>query len=69
MTRKELIAPAMSCGHCKMTIEGALKGLAGVSSASADPASKKVMIEFDEQTVTLDAIRKAIEDAGYRVEG
>lgn len=58
----------MSCMHCKMTIEKAVKGLTGIISVNADPDTKKVEINFDEKTVTLDAIRHAIEEAGYDVE-
>ncbi|HQF10406.1 MAG TPA: copper ion binding protein [Spirochaetota bacterium] len=61
-------APGMSCMHCKMTIEKAVKGLPGIASVNADPDTKKVEINFDEKTVTLEAIRRAIEEAGYDVE-
>ena len=65
MTRKELSAAAMSCDHCKMTIEHAVKELPGIGYVSANPESKKVVIEFDEKKISLDAIKKAIEDSGY----
>lgn len=65
---RELTAPAMSCGHCKMTIEKAVRALDGISSVNADPATKKVVVEFDESSTTIDDIRKAIEDAGYEAE-
>lgn len=66
---KQIITtPGMCCMHCKMTIEKAVKGLPGIVSVNADPDTKKVEINFDEKTVTLDAIRHAIEEAGYDVE-
>jgi len=68
MTRKELIAADMSCNHCKMTIEKAVKQLSGITNVNADPATKKVMIEFDEQKVSLEDIKSAIVDAGYEVQ-
>lgn len=65
---RELIAPAMSCNHCKMTIEKAVNALEGISSVNADPATKKVVVEFDESSTTIHDIKKAIEDAGYEAE-
>jgi copper chaperone len=65
---RELTAPAMSCGHCKMTIEKAVKGLEGIAKVNADPATKKVTVEFDESSTTIDDIKHAIEDAGYATE-
>jgi copper chaperone len=60
-------AQGMSCMHCKMTIEKAVKALPGITSVNADPDTKKVEINFDEKTVTIDAIKHAIEEAGYEV--
>jgi len=51
-----------------MTVESAGNALDGVSSITADPETKKIEINYDEGKVTLDEIRKAIEDAGYPVE-
>jgi copper ion binding protein len=65
---RELTAPAMSCGHCKMTIEKAVKALEGISSVNADPATKKVVVEYDESSTTINDIKKAIEGAGYEAE-
>lgn len=63
-----LTAPKMSCGHCKMSVEGAAGGLSGVDSVSADPQTKKIEITYDESNVSLDEIKQAIEAAGYPVE-
>lgn len=63
-----LTAPKMSCGHCKMSIENAAGALEGVSSITADPDTKKVEVAYDENTVSLDAIKQAITAAGYPVE-
>jgi copper chaperone len=63
-----LTTPDMSCSHCKMTIENAVNELSGIISVNADPNTKKVTVEFDDKTVTLDEIRGVIEDAGYDVD-
>ncbi len=67
MTRKELIAADMSCNHCKMTIENAVKGFSSVTYINANPDTKKVIVEFDEKEISLDEIKQAIADAGYEV--
>ncbi len=68
MITRELITPAMSCNHCKMTIEKAVNALEGISSVYADPATKKVVVEFDESLTTINDIKKAIDEAGYEAE-
>jgi copper chaperone len=68
MTRKQLTAADMSCNHCKMTIEKAVKELSGIQNVNADPGTKKITVEFDETVVSLDEIKGVIEDAGYEVD-
>ncbi len=65
MTHITLIADGMSCGHCKAAIEKAAGGVAGVAKVLADPATKKVTLDFDENKTGLARIREAIEEAGY----
>ncbi|GAW93734.1 copper chaperone CopZ [Calderihabitans maritimus] len=57
----------MSCGHCKNAVENALKALDGVQKAEVDLQSKKVTVTYTPGKVNLDAMKKAIEDAGYEV--
>jgi copper chaperone len=56
--------PEISCGHCKSTIEGAVEGLAGVTSVAVDIDAKTVTIDGGDQ----DAVVAAIEDVGFDVE-
>lgn len=64
---KTLDVKGMSCGHCKMSVEGALKELDGVKEAQADIATGKVQVVFDEAKVDEQALKEAIEDQGYDV--
>ncbi|MFC3038729.1 copper chaperone CopZ [Virgibacillus xinjiangensis] len=57
----------MTCGHCKMSVEGALKELDGVQSAEVDLASGKVTVTHEEGKVTKEDMREAVEDQGYDV--
>jgi copper chaperone len=55
----------MSCGHCVNSVEGAVNNLG--AKAIVDLPTGTVSIEYDENKVTLVAIREAIEDQGYDV--
>lgn len=57
----------MTCGHCKASVEGALKKLDGVTAAEVDLRAGNVAVTYDEAKVTVDAMKEAIEDQGYDV--
>ncbi|WP_373894820.1 copper chaperone CopZ [Virgibacillus natechei] len=67
MEQKTLDVQGMSCGHCKMSVEGALNELDGVSAAEVNLESGKVDVTFDESKVNVDAMKEAVEDQGYDV--
>jgi copper chaperone len=54
----------MTCAHCTRAVFTALSGVPGI--ARADVKVGKAVIEHD-GTVTLDALREAVETAGYSV--
>jgi Cu+-exporting ATPase len=54
----------MMCKHCVAHVEKACKDVAGVSDAKASLEDKNVTVTCD-ATVTEDALKKAITDAGY----
>ncbi len=67
MTDITLSVPDISCNHCKMSIEGAVKELTGIDSATVDIEGRSVAISFEEASQTHDAIVAAIEEQGYEV--
>ncbi len=67
MTNTTLNVPDISCGHCKSSIEGAVKELEGVQHVNVDVDSKTVELSYDEATANIDAIIEAIEEQGYTV--
>jgi len=67
MTSKTLSVPDISCGHCKMSIEGALNELGGVTTAEVHIDPRTVDVTWDEDAVRLEAIIDAIEEQGYEV--
>jgi len=54
----------MSCGHCKAAVEKALKAVAGVETAVVDLEKKQAVVTGN---APMDAMREAVEDAGYEV--
>ena len=65
MEKAVLTSIKISCGHCKMTVEKTGSALEGVDSITADPETKKIEVSYDENRITLEEIKKAIEAAGY----
>ena len=68
-THAVLNVPSVSCNHCKMAIEGAVKALDGVDTVDVDVPAKSVSVEFDAPSVSLDAIEAAVREEGYEVAG
>ena len=52
----------MSCEHCEQTVEKALEGVAGVTSATADHEAGTATVDGE---ATPDTLVDAVEDAGY----
>jgi len=57
----------MTCGHCKMSVEGALEQLEGVSKVEVNLNTGEVEVTYDESKVSLDKMKEAVEDQGYDV--
>ena len=55
--------PGMSCGHCKAAVTEEVAALPGVAAVTVDLDSKRV--EVRGVALDDDAIRAAIEEAGY----
>jgi copper chaperone len=57
----------MTCNHCAMRVQKALKGVAGVQDALVDLSKAEAAVTFDEAKVTMDTLSTAVVDAGYKV--
>ena len=66
MTEKTISVPEIHCDHCKMSIEGAVGELDGVTKAEVDVPTATVAVSFDDPA-TMDSIVSAIEGQGYDV--
>jgi copper chaperone len=65
MTSKTVNVPNISCGHCVMTIEREVGGMAGVSSVKAEQDTKKVTVEWDPGATQWDAIEDLMKEINY----
>lgn len=63
---KKILIEGMSCGHCVRHVTEALNELNGVSNVNVNLEAKTAVIEAGSE-VSSDAIKAAIEDAGYDV--
>lgn len=67
MTKLTLDITGMTCGHCVASVSRTLKAMPGVLVDEVRIGS--ATIDFDEVTVSADAIAKAVSDDGYAVVG
>lgn len=65
MQHVTLNVEGMSCNHCLNAVEGAVKSVG--ATGKVDLPTKKVTVDFDENKVSLEAIKEAIADQGYDI--
>lgn len=64
MDKTMLKIEGMTCGHCKVAVENALKTVPGVTSVTVDLAKKEAEIIG---SASRGDLVTAVEDAGYTV--
>ncbi len=64
--RKIIKIKGMTCGHCSARVEKMLLNVEGITDAVVDLAGENAIIKAEE-VVTDEAIREAVDDAGYEV--
>ena len=58
----------MTCAACVYHVERALTGVPGVAGATVNLGVERATVEYAPSLATLDDLRRAVEDAGYRIE-
>lgn len=66
--RATLSVHGMTCEHCKASVEGALLKLPGLMAAEAHVAKNSVVVDYNGDEVTTDAMKAAIEAIGFDVD-
>ncbi len=69
MNTTKLSVPEIHCGHCKNTIEGAVKAMPGVDAVEVAIENATVEVAYDDRIIDLDTIKAVIEEQGYAVSG
>ncbi len=64
MNTNQMSIPAISCGHCKMTVEREVSELTGITKATVDVELKQLTVEF-ETPATLVQIQGLLQEIGY----
>jgi copper chaperone CopZ len=64
MEKRTVNIPAISCGHCIMTIKRELGGLKGVSSLEGDEKTRTLTIKW-ENPATWEKIADTLKELGY----
>ncbi len=65
--KKTLNVTGMTCASCARAIEKSVSKVEGVSNASVNFATEKLIVEFDESKASIEKIKEAVERAGYGV--
>ena len=63
------MVPEVHCDNCKTSLEGAVSALAGVDNVEVTITDATIDVTYQDETVELDSIKKAIEEQGYAVFG
>ncbi len=58
------IVEGMTCNHCAMNVQKAIKSVEGVKNATVDLKAKKAFVWGNYEK---DKLKKAVEDSGYKV--
>ncbi len=66
-TTKTLNVEGMTCMHCAMAVQKALKCVSGVIDAEVDLTHKKATVTYDPAQASDQAFRDAVAKAGYKV--
>lgn len=68
MTQHTFRVPGMSCEHCEAAVRSELMKVDGVYKVDVNLETKTVQVDHD-AVVNTGAMREAIEEAGYEIEG
>ncbi|GHE75357.1 MULTISPECIES: heavy-metal-associated domain-containing protein [Amycolatopsis] len=66
MTQQTYTVTGMTCGHCVASVTEEVGEIPGVTDVAVDLPTGKVTVT-SEQELTTDAVRAAVEEAGYQL--
>lgn len=65
MAEVKLKVEDMSCGGCVRNVTAVLKALDGVEDAVVSLEAAEAVVRYDPQKVAVEAMRAAVEEAGF----
>lgn len=65
-TRSTYRVAGMTCGHCVSSVRAAVSAVEGVNEVEVDLATGELVV-ISETRVDADAVRSAVDAAGYEV--
>jgi Cu+-exporting ATPase len=65
VTATQLKINGMTCAACAQASERAVKKLPGVTEASVNFSTEKLLVKFESESLSLEAIKTAVAKAGY----
>lgn len=68
MKEIKLNIEGMHCTGCSTRLEKVLNNIDGVENAKVSLEEKKADIKFNEEIISIDEIKEAIKDAGFKGE-
>ena len=68
MKLEEITVTGMTCASCSARVEKVVAELPGVRTASVNLVTEKLTLAYDEGRVSFEAVREAVEEAGYGLE-
>lgn len=68
MTTRRYTVTGMTCDHCARSVSTEVGRLAGVTGVDVDLSTGEVTVE-SERPLDLEAVRAAVDEAGYEVVG
>ncbi|NIH88316.1 heavy-metal-associated domain-containing protein [Amycolatopsis granulosa] len=66
MTQQTYTVTGMTCEHCVRSVSEEVGEIPGVTGVAVDLPTGKVTVT-SEQEITTDAVRAAVEEAGYQL--
>jgi len=67
MERATFSTPSLYADHHVLNVRKALLAIPGVESVIASSMYRDITVDYDPATTSADAVKKAIEDAGYPI--
>ncbi|MGC4018188.1 MAG: cation transporter [Muricomes sp.] len=67
MEEIKLHVEGMSCGHCEIAVQDAVRKLPGIKKVKASKRKKEAVINYDTSLVSSEQIIEAINGTGYSV--